>query len=90
MGSSKGFRWSVPESGRKRKNIFPTVNYNITTVQKECFSITFEGYRARGQMLTSESWEDAEVKARSANPKGKVYLSRGLGKPWKIRQAVKN
>lgn len=41
-------------------------------------------------MLTSEFWEDAEVKARSANPKGKVYLSRGLGKPWKIRQPVKN
>lgn len=41
-------------------------------------------------MLTSDSGEDAEVKARSANPKGKVYLSRELGKPWKIRWPVKN
>lgn len=75
----------MPEPGRKIKNIFLTINHNITTVQEECFSITFEGCRARGQVLTSESWEDAEVKARSANPKRKVCLSGELGKPRKIR-----
>lgn len=35
-------------------------------------------------MLTGESWEDAEIKARRANPK-EVYSSREKGKPWKIR-----
>lgn len=39
-------------------------------------------------MLTGESWEDAEVKARTASPKG-VCSSRGLGKPWKIRWPAK-
>lgn len=40
-------------------------------------------------MLTGESWEDAEIKARTASSK-EVYSSRGKGKPWKIRWPAKN
>lgn len=66
------------------KYVFLTINHNITSVQEKCFLISFEGCGIRGRMLTGESWEDAEIKARRANPK-EVYSLREKGKPWKIR-----